>query len=316
VILIENSAYQVILIKKYQALQLYSKRIYFVLLLLLYSTLLSQQITIENKNNFAVEIAYKNQKVILKGGESKTISDRDIAYLYLQNSNKKNMETHRVPIFLHFKDSLKITIDDFNKPIEFKGKNESLHNIIVNQQHYILYKHIAKYQDILYNKRNTRELINFSELVLRDYFNKINKSFNASLDKDSEIYKRMEKYVINDWLASVYLFLTGGKTLDLRSRELILYYYNKYIKKGIEHYNCEYKVEYNIISDLAKWINQMNINLPKYPIIENTKDDSINQYLPQSCQKYYFINYFNYYDHINSPQKEYYKKILKEKFNN
>jgi hypothetical protein len=292
----------------------FSKRILSIFLLFLFLNIFSQQIYVDNKNNFPVEIRYKNHNIILNGGEKKIISDKEINYLTIEYNNGNNISKY-IPLFLNSNESLKISIDNYDKEVEFKGNRDALHNLIINQQHYILYKNVVRYQDI-YKKKNTKELINFSELVLVDYLDKI-KSLNTSpLGKEDETYKRIEKYVINDWVASLYLFLTGKKTLDLQSKELILYYYNRYIKKDIENYSCEYKVQYNIISELARYINQINITLPKYTIIESTEDNSINQYLPKSCQRYYFINNFNYFNHINSQKKEYYKNVLKEKFNN
>lgn len=294
----------------------YSKRILGILLLFVFLNAFGQKLLIDNKNDFALEIIYKNQKIKLNGREKKTISDKDINYLNIEYDNGKNIISRYVPLFLDSDESLNITIvDNYDKTIEFKGDKDALHNLIVNQQHYILYKNIVKYQNI-YTKKNTKELINFSELILSDYLDKIKSLDTSTSGKDDETYKRMEKYATNDWVASLYLFLTGSKTLDLQTKELILYYYNKYVKKDIENYTCEYRVQYNIINELAKYINQLNISLPKYTVIENTENNLINQYLPKSCQQYYFTISYNYFDHINSPKKDYYKNVLKEKFNN
>ncbi|MEY8761314.1 hypothetical protein [Chryseobacterium tongliaoense] len=301
-----------------QSLDRYSKRIFSILLLFLFFNLFSQKIAIDNKNDYALTIKYKDQKIKLKGGESKTISGNEIRYLNIMYDNGKNISKD-VPLFLKPDESLKMTIGNYDQDhfIKFKGDRDSLHSLVVNQQHWILYINEAKYIDIYYKKKNTQGLINFSTIVLADYLNKIKKSLNASpLDKEDEIYKRIGKYAINDWLSSVYLIFSGSKTLDLRTREVVLYYYNKYLKRDIEDYSCEYKIQYNTIEVLAQHINQINIALPKYPIIENTGDDAVNQYIPQSCQKYYFINKLKYSNHINSPEKEYYEKVLKEKFNN
>lgn len=289
------------------------KRILSILLLFIFFHVFSQQVTIENQNNFVLKVNYKNYTIELNEREKKTILAADINRLNIEYTIGKDQ---LIPLFLNSNESLKITINNYDKPIEFKGDKDVLHNLIVNQQHYILYKNIVKCQDIYYKKKNTKELINFSEFVLADYLNKI-KTFNSSPHgTEDKTYKRIEKYVINDWVASLFLFLTGAKKLDLQSKELILYYYNKYIQKEVENYNCEYKFQYNIINELARYADQININLPKYSIIERTEDDATNQYLPKSCQQYYFENNYNYFNHINNPKKEYYKNILKEKFNN
>lgn len=291
-----------------------SKKIFSILLLLLFFRVFSQQIIVLNNNNFPLTIKYKTNSIKVDSKEKKTISSTDINYLTIKYDNGKN-ESQLIPIFLNPDESLNLAIGN-DKLIAFKGDKDNLHNLIINQQHYILYREIGKYQNV-YSKKNTHELINYSELVLINYLDKIKALHtSANPNKEDKAYERIEKYAINDWIASLYLILTGTKKLDLRTKELILYYYNKYIKKDVDNYNCTYKIQYDIINDLAKYIQQINISLPKYPIIESTQDDLVNQYLPTSCQKYYFINNYNYLLRINSPKKEYYKTILKEKFNN
>lgn len=284
-----------------------------VLLLFLFSTTFSQKIIVENKNGFPIEIRCKNHKIHLKSGEKKSIPpEKEINFLKVRfdNKNKSNLN---IPLFLAANESVQLIIEGDNKPVEFRGDKDSLHSYIANQQHYILYRNVIKYQEI-YNKNKNRELINFSELVLNDYLNKI-KSLNSSpLGTKDERYIRIEKYVVNDWISSLYLILTGSKNLSFQSKELILYYYNKYIQKDSEDYNCEYHQQYDIMSTLAKYSNQLNITLPKYAITEHTEDDAVNQYLPEKCQEYYFKIQLKYYDALNSPKKEYYEKVLKEKF--
>lgn len=291
----------------------YSKRILITLLLFLFLRVFSQQITIVNNNSVSLHIKYKTNSIKLNSKEKKTILNTEINYLTIEYDNGKN-ESQLIPIFLNPDESLTLNVGN-DRSITFKGDKDSLHNLIVNQQHYILYKEIGKYQNIYSTKKNTQELINYSELVLINYLDKIKALHtSANPNKEDKAYERIQKYAINDWIASLYLILTGTKKLDLQTKELILYYYNKYIRKDVDNYNCTYKIQYDIMSDLAKYINQINISLPKYPIIESTQDDVINQYLPKSCKKYYFINNYNYLLHINSPKKEYYKTVLKEKF--
>jgi hypothetical protein len=276
----------------------YGKRILSVLLLFLFFKIFSQQISVENNHIYPIEIRYKNHIFKLDKGERKLLTDKEIDFL---NPNE----------------SLNINIlNSSDQTIEFKGDKAALHNLVINQQHYILYKNIGNYQDILNKNTNTRQVISYSESVLADYLTKI-KNLNASpAGTEVKIYKRIEKYATNDWVASLYLVLTGQKTLDFQKKELILYYYNKYIKKEILNYNCEYKVQYNIIRDLIPYVNQLNISLQEYPVIENTDEDRIIQHLPQSCQRYYFKNNYSYFYEINNPKKEYYKDVLKEKFKN
>lgn len=301
---------------KLKALNYHSKRTLSILLLFLFLNLFSQKITIENKSNTTIEIKYKTNRVKLKEGEKKIISEKEINELSIEYNSEKNLIIKYIPILLNSDETLSLTIDNYDKTIEFKGDKVALHNLVVNQQHYILYENIGKYQDILYKKRSPKELMNFSEFVLSDYLNKIKTLNTSSLGMEDKIYKRIEKYVINDWIVSLYLVFTGSKTLDLQSRELVLYYFNKYVKKDVENYSCQYKLQYNIISELAKYVDQLNIAFPKYMIVENTGDNVINQYLPPSCQRFYFSEKYKYFKNINSSEKEYYNNVLKEKFNN
>ncbi len=300
---------------KLQVLTLYNKRVLSILLLFLLTTIYGQQITIDNKNDFILEISSKDQIIKLNKGEKKEFSANGITYLNVIYKNGKNLVKY-IPIFLAPDESLEMLIFDNSRPIEFKGDNAALHNLIVNQQHYILYKNIAQYQNI-YIKKNTRELINSTELVLADYFSKVKSSLNfTKIMRGSSQYIEIENYITTSWLSSLFFFITGEKILDNQSKELILYYFNKYIKKDIDRYKCEYDGQYNVINELAKYNKQLGIMLPRYDIKVSSGDDLINQYLPESCQKFYFIHKYNYYHHLDSPEQYFYKNILKEKFSN
>ncbi|WPO83567.1 hypothetical protein SD427_04320 [Chryseobacterium sp. JJR-5R] len=295
----------------------YSKRILSILLLFLFFKIFSQRISVENKHIYPLEIRYKNQVLKLGKGEKKVFADKEIDFLNIEFDNGRKIISKDIPILLNPNESLNINVlNSIDQTLEFKGDKAPLHNLVINQQHYILYKNIGNYQDILSKNTNTQQLISYFEFVLADYLTKI-KTLNASpTGTEDKIYRRAEKYAINDWVASLYLILTGQKTLDLQKKELILYYYNKYIKKDFPNYHCGYKVQYNIIRDLIPYTHQLNINFPEYSVIENTDEDRIIQHLPESCQRFYFKNNYNYFYEINSPKKEYYKGVLKEKFNN
>lgn len=298
-------------------LKRFSKRVLIILLLFLFFKAFSQNIFIGNKSNFPIKITYKNHIVKLNEGEKKIIIDKEISYLNIEYDSGQKLINKYVPILLNSNESLDMNIINSNdQTIEFKGDKAELHNLVVNQQHYILYKNVGNYQDILNKNTNDKQMINFSEFVLADYLIKI-KNLNASpLGTEDKTYKRIEEYVINDWVTSLYLVITGKRTLDLQRKELILYYYKKYIEKHIQNYNCEYKVQYDIISYLIPYINQLGISLPKYEVKVSSEEDSINQYLPHNCQRFYFLKKYNYFNHINSQEQEFYKNILKEKFNN
>ena len=298
-------------------IQLNSKRILSILLLFLFIQGFSQRVSVENKHIFPLQIRYKNNIIKLKEGEKRILSDKEIDFVNIEYDNGKKIISRNIPILLDSSESLDIIIlNNSDQTVEFKGDKVGLHDLIVNKQHYILYKNIGAYQDILSKNTNVRTFINLSELVLSEYLIKIKKLNDNTLEPENKIYKRIEKYVINDWVASVYLVLTGASKLDNQSKEIILYYYNKYVKKDIDSHHCYYDDQYYIINELARYKNQLGIVLPTYEVKVKSSDDVINQYIPQSCQRFYFINKYNYYNHLNSSEREFYKNILKEKFNN
>lgn len=239
---------------------IHSKRIFTVLLLFLFFKIFSQQISVENKHIYPLEIREKNHVVKLNKGEKKVFTDKEIDFLNIEFDNGRKIISKDIPILLNPNESLNISVlNSIDQTLEFKGDKAALHSLVINQQHYILYKNIVNYQNILNKNTNTQQLISFSELILADYLTKI-KTLNASpTGTEDKIYRRAEKYAINDWVASLYLVLKGQKTLDLQKKELILYYYNKYIKKDLPNYHCGYKVQYNIIRDLIPYAHQQII---------------------------------------------------------
>ncbi|SDI62970.1 hypothetical protein [Chryseobacterium jejuense] len=125
--------------------------------------------------------------------------------------------------------------------------------------------------------------------------------------------KRLKNHIKYNWLYTVFSTLDRKETSF--KKEAINYYFKKYIETDIKKYHCNNSLLYNVIEILAKNKNLLQIEIPIYPIVEHTEDDSTNQYLPQSCQKQYFQQKYNYLEHINGHNKEYYKKVLREKFN-
>ncbi|MDH6253887.1 hypothetical protein M2347_003614 [Chryseobacterium sp. H1D6B] len=115
-------------------LNIFSKKIISIFLLFFFLNVFSQQIYIDNKNNFAVEIRYKNHNIILNGGEKKIISDKEINYITIEYNNGNTISKY-IPLFLNSSESLKISIENYDKEVEFKGDREALHNLVVNQQH-------------------------------------------------------------------------------------------------------------------------------------------------------------------------------------
>jgi hypothetical protein len=285
------------------------RRVFYILLLFLFCNIFSQKLTVFNNNEAIINVLYETNLVTLKKGETKIIRGDFKKVIIKEGKDFVQI----VPIFLLSDEDLILTFDK-NNFIKFKGSKGDLHNFIVNEQHSIFYSNIIKYQEFYY-KSNVQEVKNLSELVLSNYLNKV-KVLNASpLGVNDDRYKKIKKYVINDWLYSIFLFITGNKKLDNQSKELLSYYFNNYMKNDINAYSCEFDSDYNVLSSIARYKDQLKIILPEYDIRVKSQDDSVNQYLPVNCQKFYFIKKYNYFNHINSPEQEFYKNVLKEKFN-
>ncbi|WP_288460012.1 hypothetical protein [uncultured Chryseobacterium sp.] len=286
------------------------RRVFYILLLFLFSNIFGQRLTIVNKSEGVINILYEAKLIVLNKEESKIIKGD-----FKKITIKKGKDfVQSIPFFLSLDEDLLLTFEE-NNFIKFKGSKDDLHNFIVNEQHSIFYGNLIKYQDSYY-KNNIQEVKNLSELVLSNYLNKV-KLLNASpLGVNDERYKKIKKYVVNDWLNSIFLFITGNKKLDSQAKELLLYYFNNYIKDNIDVYSCEFDSDYNVLSSIARYRDQLKINLPEYNIRVESEEDNINRYLPVNCQKFYFLKKYNYFNHINSPEQDVYKNILKEKFNN
>lgn len=286
------------------------RRIFYILLLFLFNNIFGQRLTIVNKSEGVINVLYEANLIVLNKEDSKIIKGD-----FKKVTIKKGKDfVQSIPFFLSSDEDLLLTFEE-NNFIKFKGSKDDLHNFIVNEQHSIFYGNLIKYQDSYY-KNNIQEVKNLSELVLSNYLNKV-KLLNASpLGVNDERYKKIKKYVVNDWLNSIFLFITGNKKLDSQAKELLLYYFNNYIKDNIDVYSCEFDSDYNVLSSIARYRDQLKIDLPEYKIRVESEEDNINRYLPVNCQKFYFLKKYNYFNHINNPEQDVYKNILKEKFNN
>ena len=198
------------------------RRVFYILLLFLFSNIFGQRLTIVNKSEGVINILYEAKLIVLNKEESKIIKGD-----FKKITIKKGKDfVQSIPFFLSLDEDLLLTFEE-NNFIKFKGSKDDLHNFIVNEQHPIFYGNVIKYQDSYY-KNNIQEVKNLSELVLSNYLNKV-KLLNASpLGVNDERYKKIKKYVVNDWLNSIFLFITGNKKLDSQAKELLLYYFNNY----------------------------------------------------------------------------------------
>lgn len=281
-----------------------NKRITFGILLFCFITLQSQNITVINATNEPVMIKNNNQSVKLNNESKKEFSG--VNSISINGSNL----SRTINIFLEPKEKLSITIEK-DKNLLFTGNHSFLHEYISETLNVDLFGKIPLYEQIG-EKKNFNELKTVSELLLVDILKKVKLSSIIVSPEDKDSTKRLKNHIKYNWLST--LFSTFNRRDKTFRKEALNYYYKKYIETDIKTYRCSNFLDYSIIETLAKNQEFLQINLPTYPIVEHTDEDSI-QHLPISCQKQYFIDKYNYLEHINGHNKDYYKRILVEKFN-
>lgn len=282
-----------------------NKRITFGILLFYFTTLQSQNITVINATLESVMIENSNQSTKLNSGSKKEFSGVNSI------SIKGSKLSRTINIFLEPKEKLSITIEKDNKLL-FNGDHSFLHEYISENLNADLFGKIQLYEQIG-EKKNFNELKTVSELLLADILKKVKLPSIIVSPEDNNSTKRLKSHIKYNWLST--LFTTFNRRDKAFRKEALNYYYKKYIETDIKTYRCNNFLDYSIIEALAKNKDLLQVNLPTYPIIEHTEDDTCTQYLPISCQKQYFIDKYNYLEHINGHNKDYYKRILVEKFN-
>ncbi|MEY8761313.1 hypothetical protein [Chryseobacterium tongliaoense] len=289
------------------------KKIGRILIILLFSCFYpAQKLTIENKNDFPIEVIFFKNQIEIGSHESKTIQEKsEITNIDILQSKNKDLKIN-IPVFLHLKESL--TIGNRQNNIYFKGDRDSLHNYIFKSLTYDLYIRMVDYQK-KYQKNDVKGMIGMSEITLDNVLKKIIKLNKSSLEKEDNLYKKIEKSTISFWLFSIFTII-DTKDLGNTEKEIMLYYFNKYIKNEVNDFSCNRYEQYDIMRRYAEHGKELGIFLPKYDIIEKSEDDSVNQFLSKSCQAFYFKGLYNYLNYRKDPKAETYEKILKEKFNN
>lgn len=293
-----------ILIKNYLKINHFGGVLYTLLFSCFYS---AQNLSIVNKSNFPIEIIYDSNKETLQSKIEKKINIgnnvSDITLIIKNGSETKK----NIPIFLDIDESLEISIDE-NKSIYFKGGRADLHRYIFQNMKTDLYSNVNEYQK-KYQQNNVKGLIGQSELHLNKILQKAQQLNNPA---NKTLSKNVNEYITNYWLFSIFMSINNMK-LGIVEKELLLFYYNNYIKKDVNNFTCNSYEEYDVFRRYAKYSKELGIDLPKYEIIESSEEDSINQFLHKSCQAFYFKAKFNYLNHKKDPKAEKYKKIL-EKF--
>lgn len=278
----------------------------FFILVFLFSGVKAQTLTITNNAGNPIIIKSSKKEVTLNNRDKKEFTETDKISITIPNDLNQNIN-----LFLEPTEKLNIAVEKGNKFV-YTGDRAKLHEYLNEKLNTDTFGKINTYEQIS-QKKNHGELEKVSELLLVDVLNKTGLSNIVVSSEDKIAIRRLKNYIKYNWLYTIF------PTLDRREtsfkKEEINYYFKKYIEKDIPKFSCTTTFHYSIIEILTKNKSLLPTELPTYPIVEHTDDDNLNKYLPQNCQKQYFQEKYNYLEHINGHNKEYYKKVLREKFN-
>lgn len=277
------------------------------ILLFYFSFLPAQKVIINNKTYEPIIIKHNNVETTINTNSKSEFSEVNTILI----KSKTDDLNRTIDLFLESVDKLTISIEKDNK-IVYTGDQANLHEYINEKLNIETFGKMNTYQQIG-EKKNAGELKNTSELLLIDILKKAKLSSVVVSPEDKFSIKRLKNYIKYNWLYTI--FFTINQQDKIFKKKIMNDYYKRYIETDIKKYHCNNSLLYNVIEILAKNKNLLQIEIPIYPIVEHTEDDGTNQYLPQSCQKQYFITKYKYLEHINGHNKEYYKKVLIEKFN-
>ncbi|WP_148285232.1 hypothetical protein [Flavobacterium sp. B17] len=223
------------------------------------------------------------------------------------NNNKQR----QISLFLNSHESLHITIKQDS--VMFTGDKSALHDYVNHRLEGDLTLKISEYQKY-YQNNDAKGFIRTSEMYLGDALKKAEKLNNSPSGREDIHYKEIERMAKDRWFFTVFISF-GSSKIDNTEKELMLYYFEKYFKKDIATFSCNSWSDYDILRRYSLHRKLLNLNLPKYEIIEHTDEDEINQYLPAKCQEYYFRSSFDFWVHKKDMVRaEKYRKILTEKF--
>ncbi|BAP29421.1 uncharacterized protein CHSO_0384 [Chryseobacterium sp. StRB126] len=278
----------------------------FFILLFLFSGVRAQTLIITN--NIGIPIIVKNGKkeVTLNNQGKKEFTETNRIEIKISDNKFRYINLFLDPI-----DKLKITMGKNNEMI-YSGDKAALHKYLTETLNVDTFGKINTYE-LISQKKNSGELKNISELLLLDILKKVQLSNIVISPEDKISTRSLKNYIKYNWLSTI--FSTVDRRETAFKKDVINYYFKKYIETDISRFSCTTSLPYSVIEVLAKNKSLLQTELPIYPIVEHTDDDNINQYLPQNCQKQYFQQKYNYLEHINGHNKEYYKKVLREKFN-
>ncbi|SFN67441.1 hypothetical protein SAMN05421594_3776 [Chryseobacterium oleae] len=284
-----------------------SKRIVYILLFC-YSALSSQKLTIINNNLGNVTVKNSNTEAILKDGNKKEFSG------IIKRISIKGTRDLDKSLFIYLEPNEKLTITvEKDNAITYMGDQADIHKYLNEKLNVDTYGKMKDYLNISEKKELSSLKIN-SELFLTEVLKKVNLPNVILSPEDNNSTKKIKNHIKYNWLYTILSSVNNLKDKNF-TREVIDYYYKKYIHSDITQYTCNSVFPYNVMGILIKNKDIIPDKFPIYPIVEHTDSDNINQYFPANCQKFYFIDKYRYLNHINDPQKNYYEKVLNEKFN-
>lgn len=285
----------------------FNKRIASILLFY-FSMANAQKIIFINNTDKFITIKNGTNEIIIKDHKKKELVNV-MEEIMLKEINRA------IYLFLEPTEKLTIVLEKDNK-CHYIGDHAKVYEYINGNLNIETFGKLNDYIKAV-EKKNFGELNIYSELLLLNILKKINQTSILPSEKDSLAIKKMKSYIKYNWLMTIISAIEIQNDKGF-TKQALSYYYKKYLEVDIPLYKCWTYYHYRAIEALAKKNDVLQIKLPIYSIIEkvNTTRDNIQQFLPKNCQKYYFSNKYNYLDHISSPEKEHYKKILNEKFNN
>jgi hypothetical protein len=265
----------------------------------------AQNISIENQSDYPIDFIHGLERQTILSKARETVKIGNASEVILATKNRRKI---LLPVFMNPGEILNININS-KYQISFEGDKAALHEYLFEELTTELYSFIVEYQK-KYQQNNAKGLIGQSQLNLNKV---LQKTRQLIIPQNDNISKSVTNYVINYWLFSVFVSINNLK-LGNTEKELLIFYYNNYIKENVEHFSCNTYEQYDVFKRYARHAKELGIKLPKYDIIENSDEDSVNQYLNKSCQAYYFKSQFNYFKSRKDSRAENYKNILKKKF--
>ena len=290
---------------KYTKYSYLNKRIPYILLFC-FSALGAQKITIINNTDEPIIVKNGKKEEVVKEHRKNDFSDTSRLAISGQSTFSKYIN-----LFLEPTDKLSIAIEK-DKSTIYTGNQAALNQYINEELTEDTFGKINAYESAG-EKKNINELKNTSELLFADILRKAKLSSILVSSEDKISVKRLKTYMKYNWLNTI--FFTLNRQDKTFKKEALNYYYKRYIEMDIAKYSCGSSFQYGVLETLVKNKDLLQAELPTYPIVEHTDDDAINQYLPQNCQREYFLIKYKYLDHINGHNKEYYQRVLREKFN-